>query len=192
MLSGLMILLTAVAFAGPDDEGYRVDVEQWRQKRESDLKADDGWLTLVGLHWLRPGETRLGSDPVSDVHLPPSAPAILGVLTLGEDGKVSFRAEPGVAVTVGGKPFSEGKVRTDADGKPDVLSAGTLRIIPIKRGNRYALRIKDNANEARGSFAGLRWYPIDPTWRINARFVPHATATRVVMETISGSSSATR
>jgi hypothetical protein len=49
MLSELVIIMTAVAFEGPADEGYRADVEQWRQKRESDLKADDGWLTLVGL-----------------------------------------------------------------------------------------------------------------------------------------------
>ena len=26
------------------------------------LKREDGWLTLVGLFWLEPGENRFGSD----------------------------------------------------------------------------------------------------------------------------------
>jgi uncharacterized protein (DUF1684 family) len=30
---------------------YVRTVETWRPQREADLKADDGWLTLVGLHW---------------------------------------------------------------------------------------------------------------------------------------------
>jgi uncharacterized protein (DUF1684 family) len=185
MLNRLGMIPVAVALAagsGDDATGYRAEVERWRQQREQTLKADDGWLTLVGLQWLRPGETTLGSDPSSDVLLPPGAAATVGVLTLGSDGQARFKSESGVAVTVGGKPFAEGALKSDAD----VLTVGTIRVLLIKRGTRYALRIKDNASEARSAFSGLRWYPVDEAWKVKARFVPHAKPMTLAIDTIVG------
>ena len=40
-------------------------------------KAEDGWLSVVGLHWLHPGEQKLGSDPACDILLPARAPAVI-------------------------------------------------------------------------------------------------------------------
>ena len=37
---------------------------------------------------------------------------------------------------------------------------GDVRLILLKRGERMALRIKDNRSPIRARFAGLRWYPI--------------------------------
>ena len=56
------------------DDGYRAEIEQFRKRREAGLKAEDGWLSVVGLHWLRQGESKLGSDPASDVLLPVPSP----------------------------------------------------------------------------------------------------------------------
>jgi uncharacterized protein len=183
---GIMILLTtAVGTSSPMDDGYRAEVERWRQKREENLKADDGWLTLVGLHWLRPGTTRLGSDPSSDVLLPESAPARVGELTL-RDGRASLQVAPGVVVSRDGKPFEGGPVRSDAEGKADILAVGEIRLIMIKRGDRLALRVKDNRSPARTAFAGLKWYPVEDSWRIRARFEPSTTSTRIVLDTIVG------
>jgi hypothetical protein len=52
---------------GPDAHAYRQAVESWRADREASLRADDGWLTLVGLHWLRTGENRVGGLPTADI-----------------------------------------------------------------------------------------------------------------------------
>lgn len=38
---------------------YVSEIEQWRQKKEAALKADDGWLTVAGLHWLREGTNNI-------------------------------------------------------------------------------------------------------------------------------------
>jgi uncharacterized protein (DUF1684 family) len=179
----IMTLLTLPAFAG--DAAYRTDVERWRVEREARLKADDGWLTLVGLHWLRPGASRVGSDPMSDVVLPAGAPGRVGELTV-EGGKASLRVEPGVSVTRGGKVFEGGEVRSDAGGKADVLAVGEVRLILIKRGERLALRVKDNRSPARASFAGLGWYPVEESWRIRAKFEANPTPTRIVLDTIVG------
>lgn len=167
------------------DSDYRTEIATWRSDREAKLKADDGWLTLVGLSWLRPGATTVGADPACDVVLPAGAPENLGVLTLA-DGKAQFSAAPGVELTVAGKPFRSGEIRSDASGDPDVIAAGTIRITLIQRGARLALRIKDNASPDRKAFSGLSWFDVDESWRIEAQFTPYAVAKTVAYETIVG------
>ena len=117
------------------DDAYRSEIERFRQRRVADLKAKDGWLSVVGLHWLHPGESRLGSDPSSDILLPVGAPAIVGSLILQEDRAV-VHAAPGAKITRGGSAFTEGEIRSDAAGKPDVLAIGDIRMILLKRGVR--------------------------------------------------------
>lgn len=34
-------------------------VVQWRKQRDASLRVPDGWLTLVGLHWLKVGKLAL-------------------------------------------------------------------------------------------------------------------------------------
>ncbi len=45
------LLAAATVLAGD----YITETLKWRQEREAALKAPDGWLTLVGLKWLKPG-----------------------------------------------------------------------------------------------------------------------------------------
>src|SRR5206468_7374486 len=55
---GLLAVIGMCVAASPGPgPGYREDIERWRQRREAELRADDGWLTVAGLFWLRPGET---------------------------------------------------------------------------------------------------------------------------------------
>ena len=181
---GLTLALFSALFM-PMDDTYRTSIETFRRDRETSLKAEDGWLSVAGLFWIKPGETRIGEDPASDVLLPTGAPARLGLLTLKE-GKAHFQPEAGVDVTLDGKPFSGGDIRTDADGKANVLGFGRFRLIVIKRGARFALRLKDNASPIRTEFAGLRWFPIDESWKVEARFVKHVIPTRLTFDTIVG------
>jgi len=167
------------------DDAYRSEIERFRQRRVADLKAEDGWLSVVGLHWLHQGESRLGSDPSSDILLPAGAPASVGSLILQADVAV-FRAAPGAKITRGGSAFTEGEVRSDSSGKPDVLAVGDIRMILLNRGSRYALRVKDNQSVSRTRFTDLRWYPIDEGWKITARFVPAPEHTRLVFDTTVG------
>jgi uncharacterized protein (DUF1684 family) len=185
LLGIFMACLTAAA-ATSDGETYAQSIARWRQQREANLKADDGWLTVCGLSWLRPGETRIGSDPGNDIVLPAHAPASVGVLTLGAGGRADFRGAPGATVTRNGRPFESGEIHSDADEHPDTLAVGDIRLILLKRGERMALRIKDNRSPARARFAGLRWYPPDETWQVHARFVPFPKPAKLTFDTIVG------
>ena len=74
----------------PPIPAYQREIAQWRAEREAKLKADDGWLTVVGLHWLHEGVNTVGSDPNADAPLPASLPARVGTITLSK-GKVHFK-----------------------------------------------------------------------------------------------------
>lgn len=93
-IAALLGLVSLGAAAAGDDESGREEIERWRQKRLADLKAEDGWLSVTGLYWLRSGETRLGSDPANDLLLSDRLPVSVGTLTLTA-GKVEFRPAPG-------------------------------------------------------------------------------------------------
>jgi uncharacterized protein (DUF1684 family) len=187
MAVALLAGVTSRAGANDQDDVYRAEVERWRRQREAELKADDGWLTVAGLFWVKPGETTVGSDPSCDVVLPQSGPSRVGLLTLSDEGKATFKVEPGVTVTRKGRPFVGGAVRSDAEGgTADVLAVGDLRLILIKRGARHAFRLKDNRSAIRSNFAGLKWFPVEPAWKVRARFVPDKARTRLVFDTIVG------
>jgi len=148
------------------------EVETWREERLAGLTADDGWLTLVGLHWLPEDETTIGSAEGSGVRLPASTPARVGTLA-GGDGTVRLDLAPGVEATAGGEPFAGGELASDAGGEPTVVELGTVSFYAIERGEKVGLRVKDTASEAREDFAGIPSYPVDPRWRVAARFAPY-------------------
>jgi uncharacterized protein (DUF1684 family) len=182
LLAALLALSAAVTLQAADSitsqstEDYRKEIEKFRRERNEGLKREDGWLTLVGLYWLKPGENRLGSDPGNVVILPEGkAPAVAGLM-VREGDKVRLTVEPGVALTADGKEIKPGQpvdLQIDASGKPTVLELGSLNFYLIKRGDRVGVRIKDKQSPLRASFKELDTYPIRPEWRIVARFEPY-------------------
>jgi uncharacterized protein (DUF1684 family) len=160
--------------AATDPAAYQKEVETWRQQRLASLKREDGWLTLVGLYWLKPGENRLGSDPGNPVILPQGkSPALAGVLTREGDA-VHLTVQPGVDLTADGKPATPGmKLETDVKGKPTMLQLGSLSFYVIQRGDRLGVRIKDKASPMLAAFKGIDEFPIRPEWRVVARFEPY-------------------
>jgi hypothetical protein len=86
MLRSLLLALTsALALAADDD--YARQIAQFQAAREAELKADDGWLTVVGLHWLKEGANRVGSEKGIEVQLPASAPKRVGVCARPAGGR---------------------------------------------------------------------------------------------------------
>jgi uncharacterized protein len=189
-LTVLLLMINCLgATSAQEDTAYLAEIERWREKRLADLKAEDGWLSVTGLYWLRPGETHVGSDPSCDLLLPERLPGSIGSLSLTE-GNVDFRPAPGIAVMRNGQPFQGGPIHSDADEHPDVLAVADVKLILLKRGQRFAIRTKDKQSPLRTSFAGLRWYPPRENWRIRATFVPHASSTKLKLDTIVGETEA--
>ncbi len=156
----------------PSDEAHLKEIEQWRRERHESLAEPDGWFSLVGLFWLEEGESTCGSDPSSDVRLPDSAPARVGVLRLSEGG-VELEASPEAGVTVDGQAVARAALATDASGEPTVVEVGSIRFYLIDRGGRIGVRVKDSQSPALLAFEGIESYDVDARWRIEARFVPY-------------------
>jgi len=168
-LGAVLASAPAARAASPD---YVHEIEGWRAKREEGLRAPDGWLTVVGLHWLREGTSTIGSAEGSDILLPLSAPPRVGTIDF-TNGKAVIHVAPGVTVKSQDKPVAELELHSDKGGQPDVLAIGPVSVYVIERGGRHALRVKDSESAQRRSFRGLEWYPVREDLRIRARFTPY-------------------
>src|SRR5262245_33850635 len=134
LASILASLALAATWAATPDTAFLDEEKAWRQRRHDRLMSENGWLTLVGLHWLEPGENAFGSDPKCQVPLPEGkAPARAGTFTL-KDGKVGVSAAADSGVKLRDEPVGTRELKTDAEGEPDVLELGDLRFHAIKRG----------------------------------------------------------
>jgi uncharacterized protein (DUF1684 family) len=152
---------------------YEQELEQWKAKRLAGLKSEDGWLSLVGLFWLKEGENRFGSDPTNEIVLPDGkAPALAGTVRLAA-GKITLDAKPDAKITSKGQPATTLELKSDEDGEPTMLEMGSLSFHVVKRGDRLGLRVKDRENPARAEFKGTDYYPADRKWVVNARFEPY-------------------
>jgi uncharacterized protein len=184
---GIGLLLSAgIAAAGTADPDYTAAIEKVRAERVSRLTAEDSWLTLAGLYWLSPGENKIGSSTDNPVVLmAPGIPAVAGSLFL--DGPtVRLVAVPEASILLGDEKLTERTLHDDADGSPDVLRAGRLKFFVIKRGTRYGVRVKDPECPSRKAFKGIEYFPIDPTWRVQGKFVPFDKPQQAELPTMAG------
>lgn len=147
-------------------------VEEWRAQKERALRGPDGWLSLAGLHWLKEGTNRLGAGPANEVALPAgSAPTLAGEICL-RDGVVTVGAA-GDELRLNGGPPEGRPLRSDSDPAPDLLTVGRLALLIIRRGERVGVRVRDPERPAIAAFPGRRWYPLDESYRLRARFEPY-------------------
>lgn len=162
--AGVVLLLALGAQASMM---YERRLEKWRRLRAVEVAGAEGWATVVALHWLRPGVTRVGSGEGVEVRLTPPAPVLLGRVRV-EGRSVTFDAAPGAVVT------SQGARVTSIVMQPDEtrLDAGSRTLVVIERAGKLALRVRDGASAARKRFKGIAAFPVSHRFRISARFVP--------------------
>src|SRR5713226_8266402 len=108
---------------------------------DTSLRADDGWLAVAGLLWLREGVNTIGAHPSSDVVLPAnSAPERAGVFQLC-GGRVVFNTQPGVRVTIHGEPITAVAMQSNIAGTPTKLTLNALDWQLLQYGERFAIRV---------------------------------------------------
>lgn len=169
-------LWTAPVYAQPSD--YTAQVEQARAERVTKLKRADGYLTLIASGWLEPGDNTVGAAADNRFQVP-GAPAHLGVLRLDASGAVDLRTADGVTVTIDGHPVSAAPMLTQGahgERKPTRAYLGAERYLyVVESGKQRGLRVKDNAAPLRTNFPGIPYFPIDPSWKIEAQWQAYTT-----------------
>ncbi len=172
LIALLLLSVTPVSTAAQDDD-YLVAQDAWRAEREARLMADDGWLTITALHFLRRGDNSFGASPLNDIVLP-EGPDIAGVFELrGEE--VFVTAAEGRTVRVDGQSVTTSRLypvaQTDDDERSVQIGGVTLWV--HRSGQRLAIRVRDQNSEIRKTFGGCKWFAVDARYRVRARFVPH-------------------
>ena len=155
---------------------WRNEVDAWRAQREHELGAPDGWLTLVGLEWLKAGVNSFGTAQDNTIKIRAQAPPHFGMLTVSGSTVQLLSPSGGFPADfqLDGKPAREGTLSAN-DAKPSTLTWHGLTMVVLPRGGRYALRIKDADSPTRTGFHGLHWYAPDPRFRVTAKWIPYPT-----------------
>ena len=150
------------------DAAYRKQIQDWRTERVEHLRAPYGWLSLVGLDWLKDGRNTLGSAKGNDIVLA-KAPPHLGTITL-DRGKAMIALESKSGATIDGRSTATAELLDDSHDKPTTVAYGTVSFYLVQRGDRYGLRVKDSEAPTRTHFLGIDYFPVDASWRVEAKW----------------------
>src|SRR5664279_4833178 len=178
-LLGLFLATLTPAFAAdaqPPAPSWKSDLLAWRAQQAKDLQQPNGWLTLIGLEWLKPGDNSFGSAKGNaQVVQAPTAPH-LGVVRITGDTLQLLPPPDGYPkglLVDGAAPANPQALAPDTSGHPSKITVGSVTITVIHRGDRYGLRIKDSKAQARLQFHGLKWYSPNDAYRVQALSLIH-------------------
>ncbi len=154
---------------------HQKEIIEWRKDRIAKLTTPDGWLSLVGMHWLpESGVTRVGSGEANGTRVA-VGPSKLGLIKV-DSGQVWFEPEYGTSVTIDSVP-SKGRVKLNSDAliNPTQVGfeGGQASFIVIERGGKLALRVRNSQAPALINFNGLDYFDINRDFRFEAKFIPH-------------------
>ncbi len=87
----------------------------------------------------------------------------------------------------GGKVSFQGRqLQSDATAHPDAVRTGNLTLTIIERGGKIGARLRDPNAPARRDFTGCNWFPADPAWRIEAKWVAYPEPRKIAITNILG------
>lgn len=179
VLCVVCILLVAAAGVAADTQppaNWQAELTSWRAERAKNLQAPNGWLSLVGLEWLKPGDNSVGSADGNALKLKSQAVPHLGTVRLNSSSIDLLPPADGYpkGLLVDGKPPANPQpLSADEKGKPSKITIATLQVTVIHRGDQYGLRIRDSQSPTRTGFHGLKWYAPNPALRVKAQWTPY-------------------
>ncbi|MBA2258106.1 MAG: hypothetical protein H0W18_04375 [Acidobacteria bacterium] len=128
----------------------------WRTKHEADYRHD--FLSIAGLHPLKPGPNTAGSGSTNDIRLPPTAPATIRSFILEGTG-VRYHPAAGVRVLLRDEPITAPlDLSDDREREADEFVIGNIRVVVHVSGSNRSLRVRDPDGPLARGFRGFTWF----------------------------------
>jgi len=191
LLAGVGVLAArpagAQATVTSAESEWRTDLNTWRARREKEIDAPDGWLTLVGLEWLKGGANLVGGAADNQIQLRAHAPDHIGMITVSGKTVQLLATMDGypAGLMVDGRPAQDGPLTVEG-ANPSTITWKGLTLVVLDRGGRYVLRVKDADSATRAAFHGLNWYAPDPNLSVEATWTPYTPAHVEAIPTVLG------
>jgi len=164
---------------------YVESIREWQKRRLENLKSENGWLNLVGLYWLNDGENPFGSSEANNIVFPENAPEFIGSYSVFQND-ITVSIYPDVDVYINDSLQKEYSVLSDADNNTTKFKCGSFRWYIIKRGDKYGIRLRDLESPLVDKIKEIPSFPIDPKWRIKARFEKFETPVEIAIPNVLG------
>ena len=185
ILVGFLVSVSLLA----QDGAFQKNLATWRTEHTADLLKPDGWLSLIGLEWLQPGDNTVGAAADNKIRLP-KGPAHVALLHLeGETVTLNPPSEGfPQSFLVAGAPAKPQLLRAEPnqDKVAPRMTIGTFNMYVIRREARFALRIKDSQSPAITGFRRLKWFEPDIAFRVVARWIPYTPHKTITLATLVG------
>lgn len=154
-----------------EGQEYIEQILQNRAARDLRMKTNpNSWLALVGLFPLSEGVNTFGTDKGNHIVLAGLPGKTCGSIVI-KKGEVLLDPDPAAGFTIDGRNPEQRPLRTDHDPEPDLIQAGSLAMRILLRGERFFLRVWDSESPRLQEFRSLNYYPVNPEYRIPARFI---------------------
>ena len=164
-----LVLFASISSIAQASANYQRELDTWVAGRNADLKADNGWLNLVGLHWLSEGRSTFGSGAGSNIVFPANSIAENAGYFERSGNTVRLIAEGNAGIQVDGKPVTEAVIFAPGMEDIPVVSSGSLRWSVIKREDKIGVRVRDLSSPLAASFTGTERFAADEKWVIPAK-----------------------
>ena len=165
---------------------YFKSINRWQSQRVATLTSPDGFLTLVGLPWLKEGQNNMGSASNNDALFPEYLPPKIGMIEVGAEG-IYLTIEPGVSAMIADTAVTHTQLLTDADPSgPTIIHMGSVSWFVIKRGDALGIRIRDSQSKRRLEFKEVGRFPLNEAWVVEGTFQPYEEPRLVPIPTILG------
>jgi len=145
---------------------YQKDIEDWHATRIDELKADNGWLNLVGLYWLPQGKSTFGTAATNNVVFPAGSITPVAGYFLRTGNTIKLGVETGSDIKINSAPVTgEAVIYQDDQRDLQVMTYGNLQWVIIKRDDKIGIRLRDLKSPLVNSFKGVERFAVDSTWQ---------------------------
>lgn len=183
-------ILSGMIAMGQDHNAYDQSINNWHKERVESLKKENGWLNLVGLHWLKPGRNTFGSAAGNDIVFPKGTiPASAGYFELSADNTVTLVSNPGVNIKVNNQPVINRVIFHKDSLRAPVVAYENLRWTIIKRDDKIGIRLRDLQSPGITSFKGIDRFTIDPDFKVEATLENKTFPDRISITNVLGQTS---